>query len=72
MACELYQSGLTALAADGSAANRGQVLGRPLSETPLRRGLEASYRQLARHASTAGERAELVDRANRARPRTLL
>jgi serine/threonine-protein kinase PknG len=72
MASELFESGLIALAADHSAANRGQVLGRPLAETPLRRGLEASFRQMARHAPTVAERNELIDRANRARPRTLL
>ncbi|HEY8544128.1 MAG TPA: tetratricopeptide repeat protein, partial [Acidimicrobiales bacterium] len=72
MACELFESGLIALAADPTAVNHGTVLGRPLAETPLRKGLEASYRQMARLAATAAERNELIDRANKARPRTLL
>jgi serine/threonine-protein kinase PknG len=41
-------------------------------EDELREGLESTFRQLARLATTTGERHDLVDRANRARRRTLL
>jgi serine/threonine-protein kinase PknG len=47
------------------------VLGRELTETDLRFGLEAAYRALARYALTAEERITLVDRANDARPITV-
>jgi serine/threonine-protein kinase PknG len=47
------------------------VLGCSLTEEGVRRGLEDSYRALAR--ATAGqERIKLVDRANRVRPRSLV
>jgi serine/threonine-protein kinase PknG len=46
------------------------VLGRSLTEHDLRQGLEQTYRALARHAATTRERVELVDRANRVRPRS--
>ena len=74
MACELFEAGLSTLAAGsgGAAAGAVAILGRPLAENALREGLEQTYRQLARHAATTGERHELIDRANRARPRTLL
>ncbi len=41
-----------------------------LDETGLRLGLERSFRLLARLAQTGAERIELVERANRLRPRT--
>jgi serine/threonine-protein kinase PknG len=71
LARELLEAGLSALA-DGAAPSSGRVLGRPMVEGALREGLESTYRQLARHAATTRERNELVDRANRVRPRTLL
>jgi serine/threonine-protein kinase PknG len=71
LACELYEAGLAAVA-DGARAPSARVLGRPLAETPMREGLEATYRELARLAATPRERIELVDRANQVRPRTLL
>jgi serine/threonine-protein kinase PknG len=71
LAVELFEAGLAALGA-GTPAAGGRVLGRPMAEPALREGLEATYRQLARHAATPRERVELVDRANRVRPRTLL
>ena len=58
--------------AGGATAGGGKVLGRPLTETEMRRGLESELRKLARLAATARERNDLVDRANRARRRTLL
>ncbi len=46
------------------------LLGVRLDEEGLRFGLERSYRRLARLAQTGTERIELVERANRFRPRT--
>ncbi|NEB81976.1 tetratricopeptide repeat protein, partial [Streptomyces sp. SID14478] len=46
------------------------VLGSELDERGLRLGLERSYRTLARLAQRGEERIELVERANRYRPRT--
>ncbi|MFD5318661.1 tetratricopeptide repeat protein [Streptomyces sp. NPDC127098] len=47
-----------------------QLLGESLNETGVRLGLERSYRRLARLAPTRSERIELVEAANRFRPRT--
>ena len=52
---------------DGAAA---ALLGSRLDERGLRFGLERSYRLLARLAQRGEERIELVERANRFRPRT--
>ncbi|WP_406501494.1 serine/threonine-protein kinase PknG [Streptomyces sp. NBC_01590] len=48
----------------------GTLLGSELDERGLRFGLERSYRMLARLAEPGDERIELVERANRFRPRT--
>ncbi|GGW91293.1 serine/threonine-protein kinase [Streptomyces noursei] len=55
-------------APDGAAGPT--LLGSPLDERGLRFGLERSYRLLARLAQRGEERIELVERANRFRPRT--
>ncbi|MFI1221451.1 MULTISPECIES: tetratricopeptide repeat protein [unclassified Streptomyces] len=54
------------------AASEGapKLLGVALDERGLRFGLERSYRMLARLAQRGDERIELVERANRFRPRT--
>lgn len=54
------------------AGTRGPktLLGSELDERGLRFGLERSYRMLARLAEPGDERIELVERANRFRPRT--
>ncbi|KUO13836.1 serine/threonine-protein kinase [Streptomyces sp. DSM 15324] len=49
---------------------RRSLLGAPLDERGLRFGLERSYRTLARLATRGEERIDLVERANRYRPRT--
>ncbi|MFG2557881.1 tetratricopeptide repeat protein [Streptomyces sp. NPDC048496] len=51
-------------------AGPGMLLGSELDERGLRFGLERSYRMLARLAQRGDERIELVERANRFRPRT--
>lgn len=46
------------------------LLGETLEEIPLRRGLEKALRQMA-HLTTGLEKIQLIDEANRIRPRTL-
>ncbi|MEV5197761.1 tetratricopeptide repeat protein [Streptomyces sp. NPDC053720] len=52
------------------SAGPSTLLGSELNERGLRFGLERSYRMLARLAEPGDERIELVERANRFRPRT--
>ncbi|MFE7125873.1 tetratricopeptide repeat protein [Streptomyces sp. NPDC057617] len=54
----------------GSRPVQAVLLGSELDERGLRFGLERSYRVLARLAQRGEERIELVERANRFRPRT--
>jgi serine/threonine-protein kinase PknG len=54
----------------GQPAVRRVLLGSELDERGLRFGLERSYRTLARLATGGEERIDLVERANRYRPRT--
>jgi serine/threonine-protein kinase PknG len=46
------------------------ILGQPLAEVDLRKGLEKSLRPMA-HLTAGDEKIRLVDEANRVRPRTL-
>ncbi|MFI0861253.1 tetratricopeptide repeat protein [Streptomyces smyrnaeus] len=63
--------GPASASAPGAPPGAGvRLLGSPLSEEGLRFGLERSYRMLARLAQSGTERIELVERANRFRPRT--
>ncbi|MGC9436626.1 tetratricopeptide repeat protein [Streptomyces sp. WG5] len=55
---------------DPAAAGGRTLLGSSLDERGLRFGLERSYRTLARLARGGEERIDLVERANRYRPRT--
>lgn len=55
---------------DAAPATRRVLLGSELDERGLRFGLERSYRTLARLARGGEERIDLVERANRYRPRT--
>ncbi|WP_101392384.1 serine/threonine-protein kinase [Streptomyces sp. TLI_146] len=54
----------------GGPSGETILLGSELDERGLRFGLERSYRVLARLAGSGEERIELVERANRFRPRT--
>lgn len=54
----------------GGPDGSGKLLGSEWDERGLRFGLERSYRMLARLAEPGDERIELVERANRFRPRT--
>ncbi|WP_030688019.1 serine/threonine-protein kinase [Streptomyces sp. NRRL B-1347] len=56
--------------ASGNRHPRTVLLGSDLDERGLRFGLERAYRTLARLAQGGEERIELVERANRFRPRT--
>ncbi|MEE1938065.1 tetratricopeptide repeat protein [Streptomyces sp. TRM 70361] len=56
--------------APASPGRPPDLLGCELDETGLRLGLERSFRRLARLAQSGTERIELVERANRLRPRT--
>ncbi len=47
------------------------ILGQPLQETHLRKGLEKALRDMA-HLATGNEKIRLVDEANKIRPRTLV
>jgi serine/threonine-protein kinase PknG len=47
-----------------------RVAGCALDDRAMRTGLEAAYRELARHAPDEDERIRLVDFANEVRPRT--
>ena len=57
-------------AAQAGGRAPGTLLGSELDERGLRFGLERAYRMLARLAEPGAERIELVERANRFRPRT--
>jgi serine/threonine-protein kinase PknG len=46
------------------------ILGQPLAEVDLRKGLEKSLRPMA-HLTAGDEKIRLVDEANRVRPRAL-
>ncbi|MGW7225026.1 tetratricopeptide repeat protein [Streptomyces cyaneofuscatus] len=56
--------------ATAGASGSRKLLDAELDEKGLRLGLERSYRMLARLAQRGDERIELVERANRFRPRT--
>ncbi|WP_129840534.1 serine/threonine-protein kinase [Streptomyces sp. RFCAC02] len=76
LSCEVLGSALDwVLAGSGGPSRPGsdpprRLLGGPLDETGIRLGLERSYRRLARLAPTSDERTELVEAANRFRPKT--
>ncbi|MFE7529212.1 tetratricopeptide repeat protein [Kitasatospora sp. NPDC057542] len=73
LAVEVLDAALGWVGAEAAAGRRATdlvVLGRPAQERELRFALEQSYRVLARLADRAETRIEMVERANRARPRT--
>jgi serine/threonine-protein kinase PknG len=68
---DLLRTALELVVRGRAAEDRAVTLGGlPLVESALRLGLERTYRSLAAVAATAAERIELVDAANRVRPRT--
>ena len=66
----VLQSALDVVPPEPNGATR-TVLGNELTDEGIRLGLERTYRELARQARDPGVRIELVDEANRLRPRTL-
>ncbi|MVZ99476.1 protein kinase [Actinomadura sp. LD22] len=73
LAAEILEAALDWLpAGSGNGAQGGALMGAPLAETPLRRRLERTYRELARRSRDRGESRLLIDSANAVRPRTLL
>jgi serine/threonine-protein kinase PknG len=76
LSCEVLGTALDWLLA-GRVGHQGRppgelsgLLGHALDETGVRLGMERSYRVLARLAASSGERIDLVEAANRFRPRT--
>ncbi|TVL91803.1 serine/threonine-protein kinase [Streptomyces sp. SAJ15] len=74
LSTEVLGGALDWILAGGSGAPRDAaahtLLGSSLNERGLRFGLERSYRTLARLAQRGEERIDMVERANRFRPRT--
>ncbi|MFB4316590.1 tetratricopeptide repeat protein [Actinomadura sp. 21ATH] len=70
-AAEVLEAGLGWLGSSPPDPTGGDLLGTPLSEPPLRRRLEETYRVLAKLAGRPADRHALVIRANAVRPRTL-
>ncbi|MFD7132942.1 tetratricopeptide repeat protein [Streptomyces sp. NPDC059894] len=73
LSAEVLGSALDWILSGGQGAGPGHrrvLLGSDLDERGLRFGLERSYRTLARLATGGEERIDLVERANRYRPRT--
>ncbi|WP_425244801.1 tetratricopeptide repeat protein [Streptomyces sp. NEAU-NA10] len=73
LSAEVLGSALDWILSGGQGAGPGTrrvLLGSDLDERGLRFGLERSYRTLARLATGGEERIDLVERANRYRPRT--
>jgi serine/threonine-protein kinase PknG len=72
LAARLYEVALAVVRRDGDDAGAPPVLGRAFTETSIRFGLEDAYRTLARLSASTSARIQWVDRANAARPRTLV
>ncbi|MEM8923370.1 MAG: tetratricopeptide repeat protein, partial [Actinomycetota bacterium] len=77
LSADLYERALLHLVQSGRhgaslPTGTTTLLGQNLDEMSLRRGLEQTYRTMARLAEEPDERVRLVDRANEVRPRSLL
>jgi serine/threonine-protein kinase PknG len=72
LAVEVMEAALAWIQAGNTAPKGATLLGAPLTEKGLRRQLERSYRELARHARARDDRHALIRRANHIRPRTFL
>ncbi len=72
LSADVYERALAGLTSGQiSPSNTHPLMGSKLTIRDLKRGLEQTYRTQARFASTVEKRSEFVDKANRARPRTL-
>ena len=72
ISADIFEQALDGLVGGRIDASDTKLLGRDISERELRKGLEETYRFLARLAPDAASRTALVDRANRVRPWSLL
>ncbi len=72
LSADVYERALAGVRAGTIPPGSSTMLGRELSESSLRQGLEETYRTLARIATDPTERIEFVDKANRVRPRSLV
>jgi serine/threonine-protein kinase PknG len=72
LGARVFEVALAVVLREGDHPDAPGILGRAHTETDLRFGLEDAYRTLARFAPTRRQRATWVDRANAARPRTVL
>jgi serine/threonine-protein kinase PknG len=71
LTARLLESALHLLERDGAGvAADVRIAGHPMNPQAIRTGMERAYRSLARFATSTDERIELVDQANRVRPRT--
>jgi serine/threonine-protein kinase PknG len=71
LSCELFKSALTLLTTQAIKPDSSiELLGQSLGEIKLREGLEKSLRAMA-YLAIGQEKINLVDEANRVRPRTL-
>jgi serine/threonine-protein kinase PknG len=70
LTAEILTAGLALLQA-GMTGTNGRLLDCELTDKDLRRGLERTYRGLARLSASQPARYSLIDLANRVRPRTL-
>ncbi len=72
LAAEILERALAAGEEGRRDLGAATLLGHPVSEQGLRRGLEVTYRELARLSTDPAEKIRLVDLANEVRPRTLV
>ncbi len=72
ISADIFEQALDGVTGGRIGATDLKLLGRELSERELRKGLEETYRFMARMAPDAASRTALVDRANAVRPWSLL
>lgn len=74
LVCDVFSAALELINGSGGAkqslSTTVTVLDQPLNELSIRRGLEQSFRELARLTSDSDERIALIDKANAVRPRS--
>ena len=71
ISAEIFEQALNGLSMGRLRSGDVQLLGRPMTENELRRGLEDTYRTQARLASDDDTRINLLDKANQVRPWSL-
>ena len=71
ISADIFQEALDGLLAGRIPSADTKLLGRSMSEAELRKGLEDTYRVMARLAPDSESRVALIDRANSVRPWSL-